>query len=361
MSQPVPDRVIQPTRELVAAAAAAAAAIATQAATDAANNAVQLAKRAEDDANTVASDANHDANTATSYASYMTHTSAPTAKQLYTTAFDSATNTQTIAQNILDHHLVDFMTDVGETRIGDALDLVWTDIKNSAHDAITNAVDMVQRDASRLLQNAAQSFTDLKTAAQTVVMEAKDASDDALVAVAVTQTAVITGTLIQAVLGLSESLRPPDADTMANVIDAIADLAAGFTSGEVMTLTNSLAGLSAEADNKLDSVKSDLAKKATNLGVAVKPQVVMVRDAVKAAVAAALIPVKLPRPAGRDIFEPYSDTIDLDTIYQKITPESWLALSTPTYQEVYKIIRVVEAARSEYSLTAKTTSSYSRG
>ena len=55
------------------------------------------------------------------------------------------------------------------------------------------------------------------------------------------------------------------------------------------------------------------------------------------------------------MFEPSEDTIDLDTIYQRITPGSWLLLSKPGYQEVYKIAHVSEASRAEFSLTAKTT------
>ena len=34
---------------------------------------------------------------------------------------------------------------------------------------------------------------------------------------------------------------------------------------------------------------------------------------------------------------------------------SWLVLSKPTYQELYRATAVVEAARAEYTLTGKTT------
>jgi predicted phage baseplate assembly protein len=48
-------------------------------------------------------------------------------------------------------------------------------------------------------------------------------------------------------------------------------------------------------------------------------------------------------------------TVDLDTTYPAILKNSWLVLSKPTYQELYRATAVVEAARAEYTLSGKTT------
>lgn len=50
-----------------------------------------------------------------------------------------------------------------------------------------------------------------------------------------------------------------------------------------------------------------------------------------------------------------TDTIELDTTYPQITDKSWLVLSLPTYQELYKIKQVSEGGRAEYGLSGKTT------
>ena len=47
--------------------------------------------------------------------------------------------------------------------------------------------------------------------------------------------------------------------------------------------------------------------------------------------------------------------IDLDTTYPAILKDSWVVLSKPTYQELYRATAVVEAARAEYTLSGKTT------
>jgi hypothetical protein len=48
-------------------------------------------------------------------------------------------------------------------------------------------------------------------------------------------------------------------------------------------------------------------------------------------------------------------TIDLDTTYPGILPHSWLVLSRPDYQELYRVESVIEASRTDFTLTAKTT------
>jgi hypothetical protein len=48
-------------------------------------------------------------------------------------------------------------------------------------------------------------------------------------------------------------------------------------------------------------------------------------------------------------------TIDLDATYPGILPHSWLVLSRPNYQELYRVDSVSEASRTAFTLTAKTT------
>jgi hypothetical protein len=47
--------------------------------------------------------------------------------------------------------------------------------------------------------------------------------------------------------------------------------------------------------------------------------------------------------------------IDLDTAYPGILTSSWLVLSQPSYQELYRATSVVEASRAEFTLAGKTT------
>ena len=48
-------------------------------------------------------------------------------------------------------------------------------------------------------------------------------------------------------------------------------------------------------------------------------------------------------------------TIDLDTTYPGILTGSWLVLSEPSYQELYRATSVIEAAQANYTLAGKTT------
>ncbi len=48
-------------------------------------------------------------------------------------------------------------------------------------------------------------------------------------------------------------------------------------------------------------------------------------------------------------------TIDLDTTYPGILTNSWLVLSEPSYQELYRATAVIEASRAEFTLSGKTT------
>jgi hypothetical protein len=50
------------------------------------------------------------------------------------------------------------------------------------------------------------------------------------------------------------------------------------------------------------------------------------------------------------------DQIDLDTVYQKITKDSWLVLTLPDGpQELYSVAKAIEAARADFTLSGKTT------
>ncbi len=48
-------------------------------------------------------------------------------------------------------------------------------------------------------------------------------------------------------------------------------------------------------------------------------------------------------------------TIDLDNVYPGILAKSWLVLSRPNYQELYRAVTVAEASRAEFALSGKTT------
>ena len=59
---------------------------------------------------------------------------------------------------------------------------------------------------------------------------------------------------------------------------------------------------------------------------------------------------------GRDwSFVISGQTIDLDTTYPGILTGSWLVLSEPTYQELYRATSVIESAQANYTLAGKTT------
>jgi hypothetical protein len=54
-------------------------------------------------------------------------------------------------------------------------------------------------------------------------------------------------------------------------------------------------------------------------------------------------------------FSNSNKTIDLDTTYPSIINQSWLVLSKPTYQELYRASSAVESSRADFTLTGKTT------
>jgi predicted phage baseplate assembly protein len=58
---------------------------------------------------------------------------------------------------------------------------------------------------------------------------------------------------------------------------------------------------------------------------------------------------------------PSDDTVDLDALYPRVVPGSWLALSVPEYQEVYEVESVEEVGRADFTLTARVTRARLRG
>ena len=54
-------------------------------------------------------------------------------------------------------------------------------------------------------------------------------------------------------------------------------------------------------------------------------------------------------------FKKLNQAIDLDTTYPAILKGSWLVLSEPNYQELYRVTSAIEAAAAEYTLAGKTT------
>ncbi len=67
--------------------------------------------------------------------------------------------------------------------------------------------------------------------------------------------------------------------------------------------------------------------------------------------------IAAPQSAPGTVSDPDSPyVLDLDQLYPKIVAAGgWLVLSTPSYQEVYRIDSAVEAARAEFGLSGKTT------
>lgn len=51
----------------------------------------------------------------------------------------------------------------------------------------------------------------------------------------------------------------------------------------------------------------------------------------------------------------YRQYLQLDAVYTKIVPESWLLLSQPSYRELYRVEEVAEDSRSRFTLSAKTS------
>lgn len=57
-----------------------------------------------------------------------------------------------------------------------------------------------------------------------------------------------------------------------------------------------------------------------------------------------------------DIADPWViDYLQLDAVYSKIVPGSWLLLSIPSYRELYRVEEVAEDSRSRFTLSSKTT------
>jgi hypothetical protein len=56
-----------------------------------------------------------------------------------------------------------------------------------------------------------------------------------------------------------------------------------------------------------------------------------------------------------DVSDGNGDTIHLDAIYSGIVPDSWIVLSSPSYQEVYRVTAVAEDSPAKFGLTTKST------
>lgn len=59
-----------------------------------------------------------------------------------------------------------------------------------------------------------------------------------------------------------------------------------------------------------------------------------------------------------DIIDPAEKIIDLDRVYPKLLEKTYIVLRKPSYNELYKALKVVSAGRADYGLTAKTTRLY---
>jgi len=50
-----------------------------------------------------------------------------------------------------------------------------------------------------------------------------------------------------------------------------------------------------------------------------------------------------------------TNTIHLDAVYSEVTAGSWVVLSRPDYQELYRVDEAIESSRANFTLTSKTT------
>jgi len=55
------------------------------------------------------------------------------------------------------------------------------------------------------------------------------------------------------------------------------------------------------------------------------------------------------------VISPGTASVDLDTVVQQLMPGSWLALSKPSYVELYRVTDVSEVSRAEFGISAKVT------
>lgn len=86
--------------------------------------------------------------------------------------------------------------------------------------------------------------------------------------------------------------------------------------------------------------------------------VVIGADRQGGAIAKALQPITTETMPGTERFPfspPNTTAVDLDAIYSKITPDSWVMFSYQDNQALYKISSLTEGARSDFGLTGKTT------
>lgn len=73
------------------------------------------------------------------------------------------------------------------------------------------------------------------------------------------------------------------------------------------------------------------------------------------AVTAALNPADELLEPRRAWYLPSSNKIDLDAAYDKIVPDSWLLLTTPTQEELFYVSDAVETSRAEFLISGKVT------
>lgn len=52
---------------------------------------------------------------------------------------------------------------------------------------------------------------------------------------------------------------------------------------------------------------------------------------------------------------PSANKLDLDTVVQQIVPDSWVVLSKPDYQELYRILEMSETSRAEFAISGKVS------
>jgi len=275
---------------------------------------------------------------------------------------DPVNDSITIA-DMIDTVLAELIAKLGSNILVTAATEAKEKIKNLADDSNQALQDAVAAAAAAAAAAAIEIAVkgELATTSPTAKSVAKAAKDAAEIAVAVAPGLVITstataggvasgvlGTLTGSALGgVSGSVIGATAGTVLGVpgiptlIGGLGGgvgggIAGGVLGGTAAGLIGATAG-AAFAHAVLKKPVSDGANR--------------VKTAVDAAVDYSLEYEVARRPQ----FKLTTDTIDLDAVYEKVTPGSWLVLSLPTDDEVYQATSVKEWSRTDYSFSAKTT------
>lgn len=227
-------------------------------------------------------------------------------------------------------------------------------LANSPVAAINNLARNLLEQIDDTLLEAAPSFSDLSDRAAALVNSTQSLTDRIGEATGATVAQNILELALDAALRAPPPLPPP-------TVDAITAIAQQFAEASVVLASD---GAEVAATTAALSSPYGVPLAATILGfdavlgAGAETGAEAIRAAVEATIPGAIAPTlvavspeteRRPRP----IF--HSNKVDLDTLYPKVTPGSWVMLSSLNNRELYRVSSITEAARSDFGLTAKTT------